>query len=140
MKILIAFLLCISSIFAEESYQFHGVHFLASYSKCDRKALSDVEALKQVIHKATLASGATILNTTSHLFPPHGLTIVLLLSESHASLHTYPEHGACFVDLFTCGVRCSYEAFDAVLRQYLKPEEIQTRVLYRHEGIDDLSR
>jgi S-adenosylmethionine/arginine decarboxylase-like enzyme len=67
------------------------------------------------------------------------LTMVFLLSESHASIHTYPEHGACFVDLFTCGNKCSGEKFDQALREYLKPAHVTARVLIRDEGIAERS-
>lgn len=118
-------------------YQFKGVHFLASYSDCDLQALQDVDHLVAAMNSAVEKSGATILKTASWLFPPTGLTMVFLLSESHASIHTYPEHGACFVDLFTCGEKCSAEKFDATIREYLKPKVVNQRTLIRNEGIQD---
>lgn len=126
--------------YAEEvkGYAFKGVHFVADYCDCDQKALTDVEKLKQVMHDAAIASGATILEVMDHLFPSDGLTLVILLSESHASIHTYPEHRACFVDLFTCGDHCSYERFDKVVRAYLCPEKHSTKVFSRTEMINVL--
>lgn len=121
----------------EASYQFRGIHFLVSYCDCDPDALSDVEALAAVMNDAVEQCGATILAKSSWIFPPDGLTMVLLLSESHASIHTYPEHGACFVDLFTCGERCSSEKFDAVMRAYLKPKVVNERTLIRSENIQE---
>jgi S-adenosylmethionine decarboxylase proenzyme len=87
--------------------------------------------------RAVEASGATILNRTHHVFPPDGLTAVYLLSESHASIHTYPEFGACFVDLFTCGDHCSPVGFDQILREYLGPSEVNARLFLRHEGVEE---
>ena len=121
----------------EREYEFKGVHFLASYCDCDNGALSDLSKLETVMHEAAIASGATILGSVSHIFPPDGLTLVILLSESHASIHTYPEHGSCFVDLFTCGNRCSAEVFDEVLTSYLKPQSVNKKILVRHEEIKD---
>ncbi|MGH7195134.1 MAG: S-adenosylmethionine decarboxylase, partial [Candidatus Saccharimonadales bacterium] len=46
--------------------------------------------------------------------------------------HTYPEHQACFVDLFTCGRTCSAEGFDAVMCEYLKPTRADRRMITRH--------
>ena len=57
--------------------------------------------------------------------------MVLLLSESHASIHTYPEYNSCFVDLFTCGQKCSAEKFDMYLREYLKPKQTDSRIQVR---------
>jgi len=126
-----------ATCFANSPYQFKGVHFLVSYSDCDREALTDVESLKQAMHSAVDQCGATLLDSSSWVFPPSGLTMVFLLSESHASIHTYPEKGACFVDLFTCGDRCSYEKFDSVLRAYLKPKAVSQRTLIRDEGFQE---
>lgn len=123
----------------EENYHFAGKHFLASYLDCDRKAIADLSNLLQAMDNAVKKSGATILSHTPYIFPPNGLTIVYLLSESHASLHTYPEHGACFVDLFTCGDHCSAEAFDTALREYLQPKEVSARLFLRDEGFEEVT-
>jgi S-adenosylmethionine decarboxylase proenzyme len=121
-----------------ETYQFKGTHFLASYSGCDESALTNIEELPQAMLKAVRDCGATILESAEYVFPPDGLTMVILLSESHASIHTYPEHHACFVDLFTCGNKCSFEKFDASLRDYLKPKEVCAKVLSRCQDIEEL--
>ncbi len=128
---------------SDSIYKFKGVHFLVSYSDCDADALGDVEGLMHAMNGAVEQCGATILNSSHWVFPPNGLTMVFLLSESHASIHTYPEYGACFVDLFTCGEKCSAEKFDAAMRAYLKPKVVNERTLIRDEGIqekDDLQR
>lgn len=121
----------------DSSYQFKGVHFLASYSDCDMEALANVENLISAMNSAVGECGATILESSHWVFPPSGLTMVFLLSESHASIHTYPEHGACFVDLFTCGDKCSAAKFDAAIREYLKPGVVNKRTLIRDEGIQE---
>jgi len=120
-------------------YAFQGVHFLASYNGCDEAALTNLKQLSSVMLEAARASGATILDSAEYVFPPDGLTMVLLLSESHASIHTYPEHQACFIDLFTCGTKCSSERFDKVLRDYLKPKDVQARLLVRNQSIAEKS-
>ena len=135
--ILIVLSLALNAFCDEELHHFAGKHFLASYLDCDLKAISDLDGMLNAMDEAVRASGATILNFTPHVFPPNGLTVVYLLSESHASLHTYPEHGACFVDLFTCGDHCIAEKFDAALRSYLQPKEVNARLFLRHEGVEE---
>src|SRR3990167_9270353 len=122
----------------EEVHQFAGKHFLASYLHCNPEAISNVEKLMEAMDQAVEQSGATILQKSSYIFPPDGLTMVYLLSESHASIHTYPEFGACFVDLFTCGNNCSSEYFDAMLRAYLQPEEVNARTFLRNNEITEI--
>jgi len=122
---------------SEEVYEFKGVHFLASYMDCDLDALTNLPALASAMEEAAVASGASILKTSSHVFPPVGFTMVILLSESHASIHTYPEVGACFIDLFTCGTKCSSERFDEVLRAYLKPKTVCQKQLIRDQSLSE---
>ncbi len=125
--------------YAEEpSFQFKGQHFLASYCDCDHEALINLKALEQAMLASAEKSGATILKSASWEFlPENGFTMVILLSESHASIHTYPEFNACFVDLFTCGEKCSSEYFDQALRSYLKPQSVTSRTLIRTKEIAD---
>lgn len=122
---------------ADPPYQFRGVHFIASYCDCDMDALTELGRLADAMKLAVEQSGATILEISSWEFLPNGLTMVFLLSESHASLHTYPEHSSCFVDLFTCGEKCSAEKFDAALREYLKPKTVNLRTLIRNQEIQE---
>ena len=120
---------------AEDNHQFKGKHFLASYLDCNDQAIRNVEELKNAFIKAAEASHATIIGKTDFVFEPDGLTMVILLSESHASIHTYPEHHACFVDLFTGGDNCSSESFDKILREFLKPGKVNACELLRSDEI-----
>ncbi len=123
----------------EPEFEFSGRHLLASYSGCDPGAIRDVKGLSAAMLAAVKASGATLLSASDHIFPPDGMTAVLLLSESHASIHTYPEHNSCFVDIFTCGTTCKVEAFDAVLRSFLRPRKHSRRIIARHDEMTDES-
>jgi len=138
MKRIFLFLLFSFSIAAEELHLFRGKHFIASYEGCDIEALTQLHQLKQVMEIAVKSSGAHILDTSMYEFSGHALTMVFLLSESHASIHTYPEHRACFVDLFTCGDLCDYEPFHETLSSYLAPQRICKKVFIRHREIESL--
>ena len=122
----------------EAAHEFSGKHFVASYLHCDPEAIRNLENLRQAMDEAVGACGATILQKNSHTFLPDGLTSVYLLSESHASIHTYPEFQACFVDLFTCGNNCSAERFDEILRKYLRPSEVNARFFLRNDTITEI--
>lgn len=130
------FLVLFTQHLLSTEYEFQGKHFIASYYDCDEQAINDVTALSNAFHDAAKASGATILNSVGHVFEPTGLTLVILLSESHASIHTYPEKKSCFVDLFTCGSKCRSEEFDQVLRNYLKPGHVSVQIIERGDTIN----
>jgi len=121
----------------DRQYEFSGRHLLGSYSACNPVAIRDLAGLTAAFRAAVRASGATLLHAVEHTFPPRGMTAVAVLSESHASIHTYPEHNSCFVDIFTCGDICSVEAFDETLREFLRPKMHSCRIIRRHENMSD---
>jgi S-adenosylmethionine decarboxylase len=76
-------------------------------------------------------SGATLCGLQIKRFEPAGLTVVYLLSESHASVYTYPERNALFFDAFTCGDRCKPKAFVEALVEALGDCKAKVHVLNR---------
>jgi S-adenosylmethionine decarboxylase len=82
--------------------------------------LTDEAALLSVMHEAADVGGATVLGQTSAVFPNGALTAALLLSESHLTVHTWPEHGLARFDLLTCG-SLNAELILSHLRSELKP-------------------
>ena len=71
-----------------------GIHLLADLAGIDALLLTDADAIDALLREAALAAGARILHSHFHTFGPGlGVTGVLLLAESHISIHTWPEHG-----------------------------------------------
>lgn len=136
------FFLITFSINAEDQsvveHDFVGQHLIASYLDCDLDALHAEGLLKEKMIEAAEASGMTILSTSHFHFEPKGMTQVLLLAESHASIHTYPERGACFVDLFTCGNAEGIYKFDQVLTEFLKPKKASRQMFVRGETSEEI--
>ena len=75
---------------AARAHPFAGQHLLLAYESCAAD-LEDEAALDAAMRRAIAASGATVLGTVARRFAPQGLTLLYVLAESHASLHTYPE-------------------------------------------------
>ncbi|OSY41472.1 spermidine synthase [Pseudonocardia autotrophica] len=65
--------------------------------------LDDVDRLRSDLAAALTESGAQVRQIVTERFEPQGATVVAVLAESHASIHTWPEHGGMHVDVFTCG-------------------------------------
>ena len=80
-----------------------GRHVILDGWDADRKTLADAHALAEIVCCAAAAAGATVLNRFVQPFHPSGASIIVVLAESHATIHTYPEHGAYMADVFTCG-------------------------------------
>jgi S-adenosylmethionine decarboxylase len=112
-------------------YKFVGSHYFASFIGCKHDKIINIENLKATLFSAILASGATILNYLEYEFDNHGYTCVVLLSESHCSIHTYPEHDSFYVDLFTCGTSCDANAFRKHLVDHFEPKEVKENNVVR---------
>ena len=80
-----------------------GRHLLVEYHGCDRELLNRPDAIRAALLAAVERSGATPLHDVVHAFSPHGVTGVVVIAESHFSIHTWPEYAFAAVDLFTCG-------------------------------------
>lgn len=87
-----------------------GLHVLADFNDCDRAALDDEPRVKQAMLEAARLAGATVITDFIHRFSPHGLSGVVVIAESHLTIHTWPELGYAAVDLFTCGTTLRPEA------------------------------
>ena len=80
-----------------------GTHLIIELSGCDQSILGDVEQIRGALVMAAVEAGATIVGQSFHKFSPGGVTGIVALSESHLSIHTWPEHGYAAADIFTCG-------------------------------------
>lgn len=78
-------------------------HLLAEYHGCDVGLLGDVDGVRALLEAAARAAGATVVQSVFHRFSPQGVTGVVVLEESHLSVHTWPETGYAAADLYTCG-------------------------------------
>jgi len=78
-------------------------HLLVELFACDARLLDDAPALQALLRAAAEAAGARVVAEVFHPFAPHGVTGVVVIEESHLSIHTWPELGYAAVDFYTCG-------------------------------------
>ena len=107
-----------------------GKHFLLNLYGCSASLLNDEQFLMNLIESAAISSGATVLKTVSHKFDPQGVTAICLLSESHISIHTYPELGKCYADAYTCGAANPKIGCDMIIDS-LNPTEYKLTYIQR---------
>jgi len=93
-----------------------GQHLLVDYWDCETGLLTDKAALSSLITEAAHVAGAPVLSTHAHEFERLGVTAVAILSESHISIHTWPEAKYAAVDVYTCGGCHALRAHDVLLR------------------------
>lgn len=107
-----------------------GAHVIGEISNADLVQLNDVDRLKSIMLESFELSRATYLNSITHRFTPHGVTILVALAESHCSIHTYPEYQYAAVDYFTCGERCDPETAVEFIAKELKGD-LQLQIIQR---------
>jgi len=95
------------------------VLYSVDLGECEALAALHPEDISAAFAAALGRAGATIVQALTHVFPGAGLTCVLILSESHAALHTWPETGTVHIDIFSCSSRLkSLEAIDELSRSF----------------------
>ena len=80
-----------------------GRHLLLELFDCDPDAITNLEAVKNALVEAAKRAQATIVDVVFHEFNPFGISGVVVIAESHLSIHTWPEYRYAAVDIFSCG-------------------------------------
>ncbi len=96
--------------------------------------LNDAEFLKKEMIEAAEACGATVLGVQAKQFSPQGATVLVLLSESHLSIHTYPERGFAALDCYTCGETVDPQVAIDYMVSVLQPQKVYAKKLVRGVG------
>lgn len=96
-----------------------GTHLLIELWECDRKFLDSTTVVSQVMRKAAAAAKARPISASYRHFDPQGVSGVMVIQESHLSVHTWPESGYAAIDVFTCGTMCKPSmAIDVFVRGF----------------------
>lgn len=93
-----------------------GRQILVEFYDCNSEKINNVEFIEASFLEAVRKSNATIISHNFHKFSPHGVSGVVVIAESHVSIHSWPEYNYAAVDIFTCG-----DTIDPwVIQEYLK--------------------
>ena len=114
-------------------HSIESLHYILDFFSVDTKKLNDMAFCKQMIIDACGAAKCQILNIMEHKFEPHGLTIVCILSESHCTIHTWPESNYCALDIYGCGDADLKKAADHFL-DTLTPGDYNIRLIRRGDS------
>jgi len=80
-----------------------GTHIIIECSGCNPEILNNLEAVKRILTEAAIAAKAEVKERAFYRFAPQGVSGVVVISESHLSIHTWPEYGYAALDIYTCG-------------------------------------
>ena len=96
-----------------------GHHYIVEASGCNADFIGKVENVEQVLVQAAEIAGVQVWSISFHRFNPNGVSGVVVISESHLSVHTWPEYRYVALDIFTCGGSAKPEkAVEWALRKF----------------------
>lgn len=108
-----------------------GRHILVEYYNCNEDILRDHKKIEEYMKQAAIEAKATIVESVFHHFNPWGVSGAVVISESHLTIHTWPEYNYAAVDLFTCGGEVNpWDGFD-FLSKALEAEKTETTEVAR---------
>lgn len=116
------------------SIQEQPVLYSVDLCRCEALGDFDADAIAAMFASALRGAGATIVQEVSHAFPGAGLTAVLILRESHAVLHTWPETGTVNIDIFSCSPRLRSLAAIDELGRLLGARQVSIQEIARADG------
>jgi S-adenosylmethionine decarboxylase len=113
-----------------------GRHVLAEFYGCPEEILNDIQRIERTMVDAALEAGAEIREVAFHKFSPQGVSGVVVISESHLAIHTWPELGYAAVDVFTCGDKVDPWVSANYLKEHFAAERLSAQEITR--GIFDI--
>lgn len=108
-----------------------GTHILIELYECDPEILNSPEQIEEIMKRSAIESGATIVSVNTNMFNPFGVSGVVVIAESHITIHTWPEHNYAAVDVFTCGTTVQPWVVKDIMEQALKAKRCSTMELKR---------
>ncbi|WP_186002329.1 adenosylmethionine decarboxylase [Mycobacterium sp. KBS0706] len=95
--------------------------------------MNDPNFIEITLRRCAYAAGATVLQSNFHHFPSGGVTGIVVLSESHISIHSWPEHDYAAVDIFMCGHAKIKEAIRVLEADFMPKRLVGTTMLRGHD-------
>lgn len=108
-----------------------GRHILAEFYNCSESVMNNVSFIESAMAEAARISGATVIGMNFHTFEPWGVSGVVVISESHLSIHTWPEYKYAAIDIFTCGDDVNPWAGFEYLKEVFAAEHTETQEISR---------
>jgi S-adenosylmethionine decarboxylase proenzyme len=105
-----------------------GRHLILEIWDADPHLLDDAHALEQLLLQAARAANATVIQSVFHHFSPYGVSGVVVIAESHLTIHTWPEYRYAAIDIFTCGPKMDLEAAVEVIAAGLGGRMVQLEI------------
>ena len=106
-------------------------HSLLDFYGCESRRLRHAREVKKLLCDGVVAGGGRIVKAVFHNFSPYGVSGVVVITESHVTIHTWPEHGYAAVDIFSCSTRLDHGAIGAWLKRALGARRLRRKSFAR---------
>jgi S-adenosylmethionine decarboxylase proenzyme len=110
-------------------------HSLIEFEDCDAMLLKRVRYVRKAMLTAVEAGRGTVVKAVFHEFSPWGVSGVVVITESHVTIHTWPEHAYAAVDILSCSSRLDHGIIVEELKGSLKAGSIRVKSLNRGPGL-----
>lgn len=108
-----------------------GLHIAMECAGCRRDLLMDADLLRQTMVDCARKAGATVVDSMIHSYNPAGLSGVVIISESHLAIHTWPDIGYASFDIYTCGKCDLADEIANRLEDVFQPVDVSRKVFER---------
>jgi S-adenosylmethionine decarboxylase len=112
-----------------------GHHTLIEFCDCNPERLKRARQVRRWMLEAAERAHGTIVKAVFHNFSPWGVSGVVVIAESHLTIHTWPEHGYAAVDVFSCSPSLDQAAVREHLREKLEAGRVVSRRLRRGPSV-----
>ena len=111
-----------------------GSHLIIDYYFCDKAAVNDINIIKSIIRGIAAGIEVVILKESYQEFAPVGITGIAIVSESHISVHTWPEYDYMGIDIFSCR-EINQDVVLGILKSYLRSDSYNCRYIDRYSVV-----
>ncbi|GAB4280316.1 MAG: adenosylmethionine decarboxylase [Candidatus Rifleibacteriota bacterium] len=109
----------------------NSIHIIADFCNCPVNLLESGKVGEEILKRTVKESSLNSIFIRYHQFSPAGYTAAALLTESHITLHSWPEHKSVQVDIFTCGNHNKAKKAYEILKGIFLPGSFSEKILYR---------
>ncbi|MCB0283714.1 MAG: adenosylmethionine decarboxylase [Calditrichaeota bacterium] len=113
-----------------------GRHMLLELYGCPVAVLNDENVIDEILTTVVDEVNATLVSKSFHHFSPYGVSGVVVIAESHITVHTWPEHNYAAVDVFTCDAKIDYDLVEKLLSEKFQSEKHVARTIARGEIVN----
>lgn len=118
-----------------EEQEKEAQQLIVDFYGCDRGVLNNIDGIRNIVHVVCEKINTQIVEECYHEFQPIGISAFAVISTSHFSIHTWPEHGYAAVDIFSCRGGLT-EEISSILSDLLKSKEVRAQIITRRLKVD----